>query len=808
MYFNTEQQRNILHIDDTYATLTSIDGEMLTFDFRYSVSQTEVIRSNAMAVKLTVYTKTVAKRSLMGTSHTGQIDSQELVNNILTDMTAAKTALKNQDNYTLCTKYSDITSKISNEVASKLNTIDAVRTQQFTRTKLVTRPAGSLKRSNDEKPVLHVLLSSDSTTLSTKELCTAMIIERGIDPSSVIHTSSNVLSANRSVSGMKAAQSVTLNDDNKLLQLRNTLTQLTSVSEQKTSADVDDQTMVNVLVAEQDDEVSLTITTSFSSQTPMKTLDETDSVFVKFQLLRVSTGETVDVVTKTLPISQHIKTFLTPVKVPRVKVIRSDVMSKVNLEIRQSDEIADAINLYSKNVHVASTDIEPYTLVGTINVKGKESAIFPVNYPLHDSCVYRVIPTRSGNVGNSYTNVVVRPHLAQRCKVLSLTTKIIDTGVLIEARTLPTQAISVQFMQRNLTTHEEEFTSIDEPQLITDAVRASDYVSMVSPNVMNNHVYEFIAKVYQRTGESVLMGSDIIEYIASTSGKVNIRVQNLTVSHDSADPDVTFNVTIDSIDGDLDVVRKLLGTQDIQKYYDLNVEQQREQLKNLFTYSIDRIDVTTGERVNMGILTDSSFSDKAIRSAHSIDPLRYGHVYRYVITALSRTPETLLSSITRTMVDATTKKKYTLVPSKSLHPITLREGTIVSDVGLKTRYSKATFEHGNLGTATTVDVTLDVDNSKIIEASVNRFDYSHNIVTWRTAGDLTDIDHFVIMKEIHGVRTILGVTHNQFVHNNCKWIHDLTRDDNGELRYVIIAVTNDYKYGDPVYTNSMLVEVQ
>lgn len=810
MYFITEQSK-ILQVDDAYATLKSInDDGTLTFDFRYSLSQIEAMRSNAMSVKVTVYTKTIAKRPLMGTSHVGQIDAKTLVNNILTDMTAAKTALKNQDNYTLCTRNSDITSKINNEIASKLKTRGSTSTQQLTKTRLKTVAAGTLKRSNDSKPVLHIVKNSRSSgddQTSVQELCKSLIVDRGVDPSQVAYAALNTITANRSFTGMANASSQMAINEDRLVRLRDSLTSVSSVDEQKTTTDVDDQTMIAVYSTEQNANVDLVVSATFSGQIDMKTSDEMESVFVKFQLVRAGTGEIIDTVTKTLHVSQHIKVFQTPVRAPIVKVIRSDVASKANIEIRQADPQADSVKVYCKNVHVASTNVDQYALVGTIDVKNNQSAIMPITYPMYDSSVYRVISTCAGTIGNAYTNVIVRPRLPRRSKILSLTSKIVDTGVLIEARSLPSHIVSIQFMQRNLTTHDVDYVAISDPQLITDAIRTSDYVSVVATDVMHNNVYEYVVKAYQNSGESTLMGNEIIEYVAITSGKVNIHIENLNVDHSDAEPEVTFNITIDVVNNDLDIVRTLLSEQDVQKYFESDIAQQREQLKNLFTYAIERIDVTTGDRINMGILTGTSFSDKAIRRIHSIDSLRYGHAYRYAITALSRAPETLLASTTRTVVDAATKKKYTFYPAKFLHPITLSEGTIVSDVGLKNRYSKSPFMLGNLGVTTFVDVTLDLDSSKVLEASVQHFDYSHNIVTWRTSGDLSDVDHFVIMKEVHGVSTILGVAHNQFANNNCEWIHELSSDDNGELRYAIVIVMNDYKYGEPVYTNSMLIEV-
>ena len=119
MYFKKDSRQNLLKIDDIYASLKKIHSNgMLEFEFRYSIKQSDAIKNSSIKVDVTVYTRTVKKRPILGTSGTGKIDSRKLVDNILTDFTAAKTALKQQDGYVLYKRFSDISSRINGAAIS------------------------------------------------------------------------------------------------------------------------------------------------------------------------------------------------------------------------------------------------------------------------------------------------------------------------------------------------------------------------------------------------------------------------------------------------------------------------------------------------------------------------------------------------------------------------------------------------------------------------------------------------------------------------------------------------------------------
>jgi hypothetical protein len=96
--------------------------------------------------------------------------------------------------------------------------------------------------------------------------------------------------------------------------------------------------------------------------------------------------------------------------------------------------------------------------------------------------------------------------------------------------------------------------------------------------------------------------------------------------------------------------------------------------------------------------------------------------------------------------------------------------------------------------------------ANIVDFNVKQFSKNVNLLSWRVQGSIEKVDHFIIMKEVNGVRTVVGKAHSEFAYGNCQYYHNLTRRDIGELKYVIVAVFNDYNTGKLVKSNTIVIE--
>ena len=817
MYYNPPAQFRLLQISDDFASLRHVGaGNLLTFEFRYKISQSSAIKHNAMIVEATVFTRTVTKRPILGRTKFGQIDSRQVIKNILSDMPEAKSAAKNKENYVIHSRKHDISSLINNEIVGDLRRgIHPTYIQKMYSNQLKTVTAGELKENNNLHPIIDILdLKVENIALKvsasleedTQKLCHDLILRRGIDPSEVQTISSKMLHASESYLGTLRPRIRHEAEEGTLMRLHDHLILRHGVNDvQSTTVEVEDHKLVNIIVNEPHDDVEAVMSFKFTPPVKKPKSKDTTDVFVKFQLLDPNTGSAIDEIIKPLDVPRHLSIFYTPVHAPIVKLARSKISSRANLEILQMSPNADQVLIYRKNVYTADVHIDDYNLVGVYPCQFAHRTTIQVNLPTYDAAIYRVIPANKRGRGFLYASAVIKPQRYRPVRAISLTSKTIDNGILIEARRLPPDAVSIQFLQRNLTIHEKDFSPVDVPKFISNTVRHGDHLSVITLDVQDHNVYEFAVKLYHRGGEQIITANEIQEYVSPAPGKVDIKISNVTVSHGD-EPNVTFNVAINMLDKDIDHVKSLLERHGIKSYFEDDIMNHRDQLKSLLAYSVHRIDLFTGDREDMGIVTVNSFSDNDISKNFASKPLKYGHKYRYIVSAVARAPEPMFELTEKKLVDQVTKKPYSFKPHKFLHPIALRRGLLLSPSGLKTLYTKSALAHGELGTYTEIEVSLDPSPVQIVEANASKFDHYNNIITWRYQGDIASCDHFVIMKDVHGIRKVLGTAHTDFSHHSAQWLHHLTSTDKGEIRYVIVPILNDFKHGQPIVTNDLLIE--
>lgn len=822
MFFRFKRRFNLLSVDNTYARLKNItfDGD-LEFEFRYRVKQLDVVKRNALTVRASIITKVSKRKTILDNSHRGHWNSRQIVGNILRNVSTAKTVIKERELHTIASRNSDITSKINNDILPRLRAgVPANQIPELHRTKLVTKPIFVLREKNETKPIFtriaHSSFSSVQTETSAsiefehKRVVRDMIIRQGIDPTHMFDLTPRTISSRNAFGGIVRPTRVQERSYDPVVRLlhshvfnhkaqpsRNLTTQINS-----------DQVRVQVAEVTIDDNVELPVNLTIPGKKRrlLNRIDDLQQFIVKFELLNAKNGTVIDTLTKHLDIGNHIRLYRTPKVPPRVNAVANELTSRVNLEIKQEDPGATSVNIYKKIIPRASVLIDDYRLIGNFGLTVKEQALnVQVDKPVDSPAIYRVIPVGDeGNISSEFTNVVVKPQHYKPNKAIALNTKSLDTGVEVEARSLPTEAISIMVMARDLTIHENDYRNVaDVVTLVDEQTREADNFSIIDDQVTPTHVYEYVSMIIYRDGTSEQAGNAVHEHVSVHDGKVDITIKDLQVDNDDDQPNVSFVVNSQILDTDVDIIKSLLEKQGIKEFFNDELMKQRDFFKDLIAHNIQRVNLTTGLREDFGTVTNEFFNDRDQRTKNAVQPLRLGNNYRYEVSTLLRSPETLFEQFIKENVDTVTKKSYRFKPAKFLHPIALNRGTIVTATGLKTRFSKDAFAHGRVGSTEYTEVSFNQDPASIVELQAANFDRHLNVVTWKLLGNTHQVDHFVIFKDEHGVRTALGKTHSEFPFGNVQYLHELTDHDTGEWTYVVIPIFNDYDMGDEVISNAV-----
>lgn len=822
MYIRLQEKTRILDVKDTFAHLATIrENGDLEFEFTYSVSQRQVIDRKATTVRISVNGRNIVKKSLLGDTSRGRVDTFGLVRNIRTAMIDAHSANAAQMTYQIMTRDSDITAFINNDAIDQLRSrVPTSQIQSFNRPRLKLVHASDIKQGSDPQPILHRLVNTNaipdfqqqltsSLGEDPRELMHDMIFRQGLDPSYILNLAPRAQSEHASRSGLSAPSRAYEKNTDPAARLLNffLLPPVTSIPP-SSSQQVTDNEMVNVMQTVTSDIIDVPVTIVIPNSRLMLESTPLTQVFITFDLIDSTTGMSVDTVVKVLDLSKHLQIYYTPRKPPKVNCCASEIASRVNLEIRQVDETATEVQIYKKSVWISSVELDEYTLIGTYPLTIQDQTLLvQVDKPLHSPALYRVVPRGKQSIqGFEYTNVAIKPSRYTPNRSVSLTALPVDIGIQIEIRHIPTSVIAIQFLRKNLTTFDSAFTTVgDDIALVSDDIRQSDFISVVDTGISANNVYRYVARLIYGDGNSEDFGDATIEFIKPEPGAVDTKIENLTVDNDTH-PNVTFTITTSTVDTNIDIIKRILEQQGIINHFEGDITAQRDELKQLIAHAVHRVDLTTGKREYFGVVTTTEFDDDAFRKNQAISHLEYGHKYRYEIYPLLRSAETMFEQFVKSSSDPVTNKSYSWSPAKYLHPMTLTRGVLVSPAGSQQRYAKDQMAFGIIGAITTVEVSFDQDAVKIVDPVASVFDQTTNVITWKTLGDLSQADHFIIFKEVHGIRTLIGKTHSEFPNNSCQYIHTVNHHDVGSLRYIIVPITNDYTVGVPAITNTIIVE--
>lgn len=823
MYFKPQRKQKILDIADDYAHLREVknNGD-IEFELFYKVSQNDVVTNDTSVVRIQITSRNVTLKPLLDNVTSGVVDAKQLVKKLRTKSINDKGVIKQRKQYIVASKKSDVTSHINNEIVDQLRAdVPTEKIWQNYETKLETVMASEVKNSAENKPVLsQVAHESIKNVQDVQEkasierpakLMQDMVTRQGIDPTYIFDLTNRTIPGVDLVGGMTRKQGVDEVQNSPANRLLNYYMFRQDTSSQQFNGQTDtnsvqDDQMIQVLVRVPSSKLEIPVTVTIPERS-FRIDGKFNSQFsVKFDLINNKTGASIDTVTKTLDVSKYLKTINTPKIPPIVKLTKSDITSRAIIEIKQVDPGANSVRVYKKNVYVASTYVDGYTFVGTFDVKPGQTFLYQVNTPLSSTAIYRIIPSgKDGTQGFEFTNVVLKPNRYKPIKAVALVGQLTDTGIKLEVRKIPQGVVAIEFIGRNLTTHEKAYSNIGgDVILIDDSMRASDYVSITDRDVSPNNVYEYVVKLYYPSGTTELAGNVTLEFLKPAPGKVDTVVNNVRIDNENSD--VVFNINTTIVDTNLDVVKVLLEKQGIFDQFKNDIEREREFLKNLIAHNVQRVNLDTGEREDFGVITTNEFSDAKFRKNQAIQPLRSNTQYRYEVMALLRTPETMFESFVKQKVDPITKKSYKYNPAKFQHPLALDRGIIVTSAGLKSRFTKSSMSYGTIGSVETVNVTFNGQTGKIIEQKAARFDRYINVITWKILGDIDFVDHFIIMKDVLGARTLIGKAHSEFIDGSCQYLHSVSRQDEGPIKYVIIPVFNNYESGAEAATNTIIVE--
>lgn len=791
MYVSLKSSYRIVSLPEDFLTLKKVKGEDLTFELKYLFDQEVGIKQNITSV-----TVDVAK------------DTPPSVTNIPKPKDFVRSVLKHKSLHTqlinayvkdslLLSRASDPTKNVSNENVTYYNR--GYVTSQIPQ--LLKRALVPVRVDEVTNPLTPVNAQHDvSVTGETEQQLAEDLLMRGCDPSSAYNINdlgTTLAEAYRGV--LKRSPTVFESAAVKAMYKYKTqpfLKPILQVSPGDPGLVVNEDaipdlyTLQRATVDTRYVDVKDTLKFTYSANSP-------DRLVLTLKV-KDSAGVTVQQLSRVFYPREYIKYFNVPVKPPVVKLSTRSNKMFATLAIRQVDPAAARVRVYKRVYNHHDVSDEPYVFVSEFDLEVANGwKYIPVEVSLGNTIIYRVVPVNAlGAIGADFESVVVKPQNRNATiKRVVVTTKSLTNGVQLDVSKLPSDAVSFQMLREDITLNRGTLTFVKTPVFVETADPNRVY-TLEDTGVKPNHVYAYHCRIYRRSGSHEQRLVAHYEHIPLVENLVETKITDPTLVLTSTGYDVKFNITTTVVKTNLDQVKELLTKQGLYDVFANDVAEVREQLGKLISHNIKRVDLTTGAVEDFGTVDTDTFSDLSLRNVTGVSELRLGRKYRYIVTALLRAPETLLDTYVKTAIDATTNRLYSYKPFKFLHPVVSKHGNIVTPSSIRKNYSKDPMTFGEIGAYTTAEITLDKEKSIITTAVREKRGSDVDVISWVLQGSSKDVDHFQIITEHGGKKTVVGKATCIPETDNFLYVRRLDQTEVGlDIRYYVCPVYYDFTRG-------------
>lgn len=790
MRININRQDGIITLPNDFAVLEDITKEgRFRYAIKFNVDIPRAVKENAFLVKIHASLQPPDVKDVPGFT---QLNSQEVIKNLLTRQAEStemnRAFLKNL----IATVTSDITSKIPNDKTKELKPTKVQKTfknyddAKLTAEKYLFRKRGfklvkafDLTVRNVSQPIFQTPLFQPTVNeivslQPPQEYGFDLILKHGIDPAQMGNKTTQVVDAEKAYAGVlqrprgSAREAVIGSPVGAVKPAFGILNTILGDSQGKPS---------NQLGLSNNDYAHVQV----EENTNIVTIEEDlyldvsavgDQFYLIFELQDVNGVETESIST-VVHHARNLSVFTLPVQLPFVSATCCTGYNR--LELKQVDPNGAGVFIYRKilNTHSAATEAD-FVQIAKMPLRTQDGSKWYNDLnPGMQPVIYRVVTyNRSELKSHDFASVVVNPpqrahmvrsHAQQKKLFISISTKVVGKTIQIELNDPPPGVLTMKVFRLDLTRHEKlsEATQVGNAVYIQKLPTPNSrfYVTDTAP--VDQRIYDYRVKLTFRDGtEFWSSSSSHIQFNPIVNNVITTTSTPIKAANVGNELDVVFSLSSAVTEGKMDQVKKAMEQQGILGFYQSDIIQNRDQLQNLIAYQIKRTNLTTGEIEDMGVFIGKDFSDNAVGHNLGVKKVQVGHAYEYTINTHFRSAQSLISTFTATVTNSSNPDRtYSYAPSKWQHPVTLRDGNLVSTTSLKRNHASTDFTFGTVGDILHIRISLTLPVPAVQKATVSPLGKGKVLLQWELKGNPKQIDHFLVMKEEMGMRTLAGKVH-------------------------------------------------
>jgi len=765
---------NSLKVDRRgFLSLVHEDDNYYTANLTYHIRQSSAVQESLNRVRITAYSSfLLPERYINDPSR-----PTDTINSLLTYATRNIRLEKNQRSLMIGQAIGDIFGSIDKRVFTQLSSgklpseISELK-RTVIRTELRSADTNPLKR-DVPSPINPV---DDNDKLNFSLTGRDLIRKDGIDPAKALKQ----FTLKQSKTGLKKGivETKTQTNNFKIARLEKTLSsRVVPTTESVTYSISETQEFIQI-------------------KTPIKIKKMNSGVVqFRFELLSSESDIPVDIQEYSANIEERTSTLRWLFLPPEVTQTRSK--NGITFGLRQTNRHGTSILIYSKRSPVGKTTNTTYEFLGRVTVPYNQERKFFIQDRGDEDRLFRFICANDGQTSPAFESLVSRKLPSLRNKsgtnIFISYTDSFDFPIKATTRELPETSRTAQFMIKNLT---KKWTLYKEAGDILNLSPSNTVATAVIKNrgFRSGDSLQIICKIQHLNGLYSTYGGDIFTFHDPRDRDKSLYVE--LTNEDITEDDITFVISDGMKETQTQFVKNILTTRGDFAQFQAEIEENKSDLKNVIAYHIERLNMDTGLRENMGLSHAGVFSDRKASNLMGVQPANKLQRYRYFIKALSANPEILFGSYRKEVKDKCETKIYTYFPSRFLNFWALKRGMIPSNIKntLTTSYSGITKIWDYIPAQEETNPPLQ------IEASLLNQDYIQISFAVTSAGQF--FDHFVLSKVVNGDKTIIDTIHSQFTSGQ-NYLYRVGPLDQGEILFTLTTVKNDYTISSEILSNTL-----
>ena len=482
------------------------------------------------------------------------------------------------------------------------------------------------------------------------------------------------------------------------------------------------------------------------------------------------------------------------------------------LFVNQLDKNASGIQVLKKTIN-SNDQISRYTtifknekLVKNINQKINETN------SLSEIQVYRCVAYSSdpsSKVFSAYRNIIVGTIPFIDPTIVLIADNQEQKAVEITVKNPPLEATEFQVLRRKIL--KDSFGSFEDYQEITKffTTRPSPQ-KIYDKDVKHGEYYEYSIKYKLNSSILKQSVSKIHKFVDSSNFKsIAVNITDYTLNTSNSGPIISFSINSNVVEEKNNVILKAINQLGVGQSFQQEFEKIKDKFQDVVFFNVTRTNLSVSPAIEeefKDIISNGVFIDSPeTRKNSGVSDINLNHDYLYEIRGYYKNPVSLLKDLVITVPSqirvgtGSSKKTYKYKPYKWLQQKVLNSGTLIAEDANGNLLQPSFLEDGDIGIVANIKVDKLETLLQIKSASAKRVDIKTVFISWKIEASIEEYDHFVIVKESKGQRSVLTTT------QSLKYADIIARDDVGTIIYYITPVYNDYSVGPTVRTNSVVV---